>query len=352
MKAAFLCTVALVLLSMGTSRAAVPGRSIDRAMNAAIASGREVGITLAVERGNTLIYERAYGMRDKARRLPATVDTRYEIGSVTKEMTAAAVMQLVEAGRVSLDAPLSRYVPDAPHAAEVTIRQLLSMTSGMPEYLNGANLLNEVQHPASPAQLLARVSAKELRFKPGSQWQHSNTNYLLLGELIERVSGEAYQRYIGDRVLSKAPGAAFVTLNNEIDLPEMATGYFNGAAAPHLDNSWVGPAGNLVGTVHDMIAWDRALSGGNVVSQASYSAMTSTQTPPGASARYGFAFFLSAYRNQPRIWQDGSTIGFNVCDQYYPKQDVRVVVFTNSNDMTGYADTLAEQVFDLLYPVP
>ncbi len=346
------CLIALTLIASSMSHpvASIPQASIDAMVRAAIASGRETGVTLAIERDGKIKYERAYGFRDKERRLLATIDTSYEIGSVTKEMTAAAVLQLLEQGKISLDARLSTYLSDAPFGNEVTIRQLLSMTSGIPEYLNGPNLLAEVQTSTTPAHLLARISGKPLNFVPGSQWQHSNTNYLLLGQLIERVSGEPYERYIAGHVLAKAPGAAFASLSGETQLTEMAKGYANGVVAKSPDDSWVGPAGNLVGTVSDMIAWDRALSGGGVVSAQSYALMTTPQTPANATAGYGFAFFLDRYRGEPRIWQDGSTIGFNVCDQYYPKHRTRIVVFTNSNDGTSYADTLARNVFDLLYP--
>jgi CubicO group peptidase (beta-lactamase class C family) len=346
----FFYFVSFVVLSISSALAAVPARAIDRAMESSIVAHREVGMTIAIIEGDSVVYERAYGLSNRERRLPATVSTSYEIGSVTKEMTAAAVMQLVEGGKIRIDAPLAQYLPNAPFANSVTIRQLLSMTSGIPEYLSGADLLTAIRTPASPSQLLARVEGKPLNFAPGTRWQHSNTNYLLLGELIGHVSGQPYQQYIVRHVLAEAPGAAFVTLADEAAIEEMAVGYANGAPSPALDNSWIGAAGNLVGTVNDMIAWDRALTSGRVVSPASYAEMTSMQTAPGAVTGYGFAFFLDRYRGQPRIWQDGSTLSFNVCDQYYPKQQTRILVFTNSNDGSSYADTLAQEVFDLLYP--
>lgn len=151
------------------------------------------------------------------------------------------------------------------------------------------------------------------------------------------------------------PGITLAIVKNGSVIYERAYGYRDtrrhagGAPTSRFDNSWVGAAG-LVGTITDMIAWERALSEGAVVSPQSYALMTSVQTPPNDVVRYRFAFFLDRYRGEPRIWQDGSTLGFNVCDQYYPNQYTRLIVFINSNDGTNFADTLAQQVFDLLYP--
>jgi CubicO group peptidase (beta-lactamase class C family) len=320
----------------------VPIAKIDTVMNAAVAAHRPNGATLAIVRNGSVVYEHAYGMRDVAKRLPATTATQYEIGSLTKQMTAAAVMQLVDEGKVSLDAPLKTYLPKAPHAGEVTIRQLLSLSSGLPEYLTGSNLLNEVDVPITQQALVARVADEPLNFPPGTRWQHSNTNYVLLGLTIEAASGETYERYLSDGILVWVPGAQFATIDDEPQLEQMAQGYAGGKPSPPLDGSWLWAAGYFVGSVDDMLAWDAALSGGRVVSPSSYTAMTTVQTPKGGAVTACFPFFIDTFHGRARVWHDGSTLGFSTADQYYPQSRLRVLVFTN--DGSGVADTLADRI--------
>jgi D-alanyl-D-alanine carboxypeptidase len=340
--------LALAPLAVSAQPAAVASTEIDRDMQAAIAQHQATGITIAVIRDGAVVYEHAYGLRDAAQNLPATISTQYEIGSITKQFTAAAVMQLVGSGKISLDAKLADYLPQAPHAAQVTIRELLSHTSGEPEYLDGKDVEAAAAHPVTFDQLMARIAGKPLDFTPGTQWEYSNTNYIVLGRLIEVASGEPYEKYLFDHVLAKAPGANLATMSDEGKLPEMSRGYASGKPAPPLDNSWAWSAGNLVGTVGDMIAWDAALSSGEVVPPSAYAAMTTAQTPPGSKIAYGFAFVLDRYDEQPRVWHNGGTFGFRASDQFYPDQHTRIIVFTNDGDCN--ADLLADRVFDDLYP--
>jgi CubicO group peptidase (beta-lactamase class C family) len=322
-----------------------PRTKVDSAMRATIASRRVNGLTLAVVRNGSIVYARAYGMRDAGAKLPATLETQYEIGSITKQMTAAAVMQLAEKGKIALDASLSTYLPNAPHAREVTIRELLALTAGLPEYLTGPELLADVARPTTPEALLARIQGKPLNFEPSTQWQHSNTNYLLLGMLIEKVSGKPYERVIFDDVLARAPGANFSVIDDEAGLSQMARGYVGDSLSPPLSGSWPWAAGNLVGSVGDLLAWDAALSSGRVVSMASYATMTSQQAPASSATVAGFPFFIDTHRGYARLWHDGSTIGFSVADDYYPQLKIRVIVFANANN-GGIADELATVTFD------
>jgi D-alanyl-D-alanine carboxypeptidase len=346
-----LCSAAFLLAPAAVSAQAgenVPAAKIDSDMNAAIARRQVMGMTIAILRDGAVVYERGYGQRNVADNLPATITTRYEIGSITKQFTASGIMQLVDAGKVSLTAPVATYLPSAPHASEITVRQLLSHTSGLPDYLEGKDVVAEAGKPATFDRLIARIAGMPLHFTPGTKYEYSNTNYLLLGRIIEVASGEPYERYIFDRVLSRAPGANFATIADESKLPEMATGYADGKPSPPLDDSWAWSAGNLVGTVGDMIAWDAALTSGAVVSAQDYATMTSVQTPPGAQLPYGFAFVADRYDDEPRIWHNGGTFGFNTSDQLYPDQRTRIIVFTN--DAGGSANALGQRIFDDLYP--
>jgi D-alanyl-D-alanine carboxypeptidase len=328
--------------------APIPTAAIDADMNAAVARHQVAGMTIAIIRGGKIVYERAYGMRDAAQRVPATIATDYQIGSITKQFTAAAVMQLVEQGKIDLNARVSAYLPSAPHAGEITVRQLLDHTSGLADYLSGQSVMSDAGKPATYAQLIARIAHDPLQFTPGSRYAYSNTNYLLLGRIVSVVAGIPYKRYLFDRVIARAPGANFVTIADQARLPQMATGYLSGKPAPLLDATWAGPAGELVGSVADLAAWDDALLNGRVVSAASYAAMTAVQTPPDTTTPYGFALIVDHYDGQPRIWHNGGTFGFNASDQFYPNENTRIIVLTN--DAAGLADALAQKIFDDCYP--
>ncbi|HEY5339531.1 MAG TPA: serine hydrolase domain-containing protein [Candidatus Aquilonibacter sp.] len=344
--AAVVC--APVFVAPASAAEPVPTAQIDADMHAAIARHQAHGLTIAILRDGSMVYEHAYGLRDVAGKLPATVATQYEIGSITKQFTAAAIMQLVDAGKIALDAPLATHMPNAPHANEVTIRQLLSHTSGMPEYLYGRTLVSEMANPTTPEAMIARIKGKPLDFPPGTKWEYSNTNYILLGRVIEIASGESYDTYLFDHVIAKAPGADFTTMRDEAKLPQMSRGYADGEFAPPLDDSWAWSAGSLVGTVADLAAWDAALRGGEVVAPSAYAQMTTVQSPPGAETAYGFGLMLDGYDGQPRIWHDGGTLGFSAADQLYPAQHTCIIVLSNDSSAASY--TLANRIFEDLYP--
>ncbi len=343
--AAFIVGMALPVSAQTTT--ALPAAKIDADVNAAIAAQQMHGATIAIIQEQRIVYTQGYGLRDVAKALPAQVDTQYEIGSITKQFTAAAVLQLMESGKMSLDAKLATYLPTAPHASDVTIRQMLSHTSGIPEYLEGESVVLAAGHPATVAQILERIKGKPLDFVPGTKYEYSNTNYFLLGRVIEVVSHQPYEQYMMTHVFARAGVASLTTMRDEPHLSDFATGYEHGKLAPPLDESWAWSAGNIVGTVGDLAAWDAALSSAKVVDANDYAQMTSRQTPRG-SAAYGFGFVIDHHDGQLRIWHNGGTFGFSTSDQFYPTQKTRIIVFTN--DSGGDANALATRIFDDLYP--
>ena len=202
-------------------------RKIDADVEQAMARLQVPGAAVLILEGGRVAYVRGYGFRDKERRLPVTTKTAFEIGSITKQFTAAAILQLQAAGRLDLDRPLSDYLPDAPHAREVTLRQLLSYTSGLHDYLDlPEDRIDElVQRPITYKELIARVAPLPLDFKPGSRWSYSNTGYLLLGRVIEIVSGESYRDYLQRHFFGPLHLTSTHTIGDEPRLANMAKGY-------------------------------------------------------------------------------------------------------------------------------
>lgn len=302
--------------------------------NAEISAHHAVGLTIAVAHGDQLVVADGYGFADAARHLPATIDTVYRIGSVTKQFTAVAILQLVEQGKLALADDVRTYVPEYPaHDAAITIAQLLSHTSGIPTYTDG-DWIDAGQHPLTHAQVLARFAAKPLEFAPGSQWMYSNSNYYLLGLVIEKVTGQRYADAIRERVLVPAG----MTHSGACDAPQLAHGYAtaNGPIdAIPFDNGPPFAAGALCSTALDLVAWQRALEHGKVLAPASLAKMrTNVMLSTGKPSGYGYGVFVDERAGHPRIEHGGAINGFISELSRYPSDDVTIVVLANTEGRT------------------
>ena len=335
-------------------------RQIDGDIQAFLRQHDVAGATIAIYDHGTPIYKHAYGLRSRAGQLPVRTDTPFEIGSITKQFTAAAILQLKEASKLDIDAPLATYLPDAPHASEVTLKQLLSHTSGLPDYLNGpepdAELDRLATRPATYPQLVARVQGRPLEFPPGTRWSYSNTGYLLLGRVIEVVTGERYRDYLQRRILGPLGMRHTFTHADATRPTGMAVGYRHVKGtletAPDLHPDWSGAAGFLISTLDDLGRWDRGLQDGRVVAPEDYRLMGSeVATSDGEGTGYGLGLFVDSAFDQPRIGHTGGAQGFTTADEYFPSQGLRIVVLTNSGDKNPEAgEALTNIAFARLRP--
>jgi D-alanyl-D-alanine carboxypeptidase len=324
--------------------------SVDAAVRKTLSAGHVVGATVIVVRNGAVVYTGEYGLRDVAAGLPSTATTKYEVGSVTKQFTAAAILQLREAGKIDLDAPLATYLPSVPHAKDVTIRQLLALTSGLPEYTGGVTFATAVQTPATFDGLMASIAGKPLDFKPGTNFGASNTNYLVLGRLVELVSGQHWSDYAAQHLFGAAGMAESSTISFGPHLTEMARGYTYTFADEKvtpslpLDASWATGTADIVTTAGDLVKWDAALASGKIVSPQDYELMTTS----------GFGFSIDTFGWQPRIMSQGDTFGFDASDSLFPAQGVRIIVLTNTENPdrggSGSMET-ADAIYHALYPV-
>jgi CubicO group peptidase (beta-lactamase class C family) len=350
-------SVAGVAISTPPQRLPPPvAKRIDGDVKTALRRFGVPGAAVMVIQNGRISFSEAFGLRDMARRLPVRSDTLFEIGSITKQFTAASILQLQEAGKLKLDDNVSNYLPDAPHAREVTIRELLAHTSGLHDYLDTPQADQLSSKPISYDELIARIAPLPLDFTPGSRWAYSNTGYQILGRIIEKVSGETYMGYVRRQILDPLHMRNTHTMTEEDRLPNLATGYLHVNAkveiAPPIHADWARAAGLLVSTMSDLSRWDAALRGGEIVSMASYTAMTTPfVTSQNGSADYGLGLFVDSLYDQPRIGHTGGTNGSTTADEYFPRQDVRIIAFTNLGDGAPEAgETLTNIVFAALYP--
>jgi len=312
------------------------------------------GATILIAKHGQIIYRHAYGLGNRENRRPAKVNTEYEIGSITKQFTAAAILQLQEAGKLHLDDRLSTYLPTAPHASEVTLRQLLSHTSGMPEYLDAVEAAKAIEKPASFDKLTSYIAGKPLDFPPGSRWSYSNTGYILAGRVIEVVSHESYWHYLQTHLLDPADMAHTSTVAEERRLSNMATGYDrnNGQIKPAstiaASVGWA--AGFLVSTADDLEKWNRALRNGKIVTPANYVLMSTPVKTAQGDAGYGLGLFVDSIDGQPRIGHTGGSLGFTTADECFPRQELQVIAFTNLADSPEPGETVTTAIFEDLNP--
>ena len=341
----------LLLVTPGETSATEAAKSAaDRAAQEAIVKLKAPGVAVAVEINGEIVVLRGYGVRDLVSKLPVTSNTHFEIGSISKQFTAAAVLQLAESHRLSLDDPLGKYVPEYVVGAAITIRQLLSQTAGVPNFTEGNDFMQvaATQKPSLQA-ILARIDGKPLAFKPGTDWAYSNTNYVLLASVIELVSGETYNQYIARHIFRAAGLRDSGFASDEGSFQDMATGYYpNGdviTASPHVDEAWAPGAGTIVSTLGDMLKWDHALLQGRVVSFKSVNLMLDAgTTSSGTSTGYGMGWYNDTEKDHERIWHNGGTFGSSATNAMFPSDHEIIVIF--DNNVAVDAETIASQIFD------
>lgn len=336
------------------SRAALAAR-VDSLAGAFIAQRQAPGVSISVVRAgrDTLVFK-GYGEADIENDVPATPATVYRIGSITKQFTSAAVMRLVERGRVRLGDPIGKYLPNLPPAwRPVRVQQLLNHTSGIPNYTDlGDVWARRWGEHMSPDTLVALTANKPMDFPPGSGWRYDNTGYVVLGMLLEKVTGTPYGTYL-DSTMFRPLGLSSTRYCDTAPLiPHRARGYQREGNkftnAPYLDMSQPYAAGALCSTVGDLARWDRLLATGKVVSPASYARMT---TPEGTANldHYGFGLVFSAIGSHIMITHGGGIHGFISSNAYFPSDSLSITVLANAapSDPDGLLTNIARTIFGI-----
>lgn len=304
-------------------------------------------VAIALVRGRDTITLKAWGKADLEQEVAATPRSVYRIGSVTKQFTSAAVMQLVEQGKVKLDDSIATYLPTLPVAwRPVTVRQLLNHTSGIPSYTGiGAAWQRRWGEEMNPDTLVALTANMPMWFAPGTNWRYDNSGYVVLGMLIEKITGHPWGTDIAER-FSKPLG-----LEDTRDclvtpiIPRRARGYDPSGDkwinTTYLAMSQPYSAGAMCSTVGDLAKWNRALNTGHVVSAASYALMT---TPEGAasSSHYGFGLAKDTIAGRPMIAHGGGINGFSTGNAWVPSAELSITVLANSS--AARSDELVKQL--------
>jgi CubicO group peptidase (beta-lactamase class C family) len=342
--------------STGAVSRDVVARAADSIADATIKRGRVPALSIAVIRGRDTVVMKGYGMADVENEVPATAQTVYRIGSVTKQFTSVAVMQLIEQGKLSLDDEITKYVPHAPtHGRRILVRHLLNHTSGIPSYTDVGPIFGRVmRQDLSHDSLVAVVKDDSLQFEPGTHMYYNNTGYFLLGMIIERVTGKPYGDYLRDVLFTPNGLSSTIYCGNTPLIKHRARGYSAGpnglVNADFISMDLPYAAGSLCSTVGDLAAWTRLLHAGRLVSASSFASMTTpVKLPSGRPMRYAFGLVADSVETHRRIHHGGGINGFISELAYYPADSLTVVVLSNSDagPSSQIADNIARTAFGL-----
>ena len=289
------------------------------------------GAVLVAKDGQVLL-DRGYGFANREWNIPNDGDTKFRLGSLTKQFTAVAVLMLAEQGKVDLDAPIKTWLPDAPAAWDsVTPRRLLSHTGGVPDFTRFPDYGALKTRPTTVAELIARFSGRPLDFQPGQRFAYSNSGYILLTAVIEKASGQTYADFVAERLFRPLGMADSGYDRHDLVLPRRASGYAPSPEgvvnADYVDMSIPQGAGALYSTPHDLLKWEQGLFGGRLLNAQSMTALT---TP----VLNDYALGLVVNRRpdgSTLIWHNGAIDGFNTYMAYDPEARIAVVVLGNLN---------------------
>ncbi|MFW2349905.1 serine hydrolase [Qipengyuania sp.] len=339
----------MALLFAGTAAIAQDASRMDEVVSASAAEKTYMGAAL-VAIGDDVLLDKAYGSADLEWGIANTSDTKFRIGSVTKQFTAASILLLQERGQLDIDRPVRTYLADSPASWNaITLRHLLQHTSGIPNLTDFDDFGTWKYLPTTRAALIARFSDKKLDFAPGEKWSYSNSGYLLLSAIIEEVTGKPYGDFVEENIFAPLGMTDTGMDVTSAIIPRRAEGYAPSkdgiVNADYVDMGIPQGAGALYSTTGDLLKWQRGLFGGKILTKESLAAMTA----PGVDAMQASTYALGLIRTDNEegtlIWHGGGIEGFNAWLGHDPDRAISVVVLSNLNG--GAANALGQSLVKL-----
>ena len=328
--------------------------AIDKAVGEVLAKTGAPSASVAVVKDGRIAYVHAYGVANLETKMPATTEMRYSIGSISKQFTAAAVLLLAEEGKLSLDDKVVRWLPELTRAKDVTIRQLLSMTSGYQDFWPQDYVMPSMLQPTTADAIAAGWAKKPLDFEPGTKWQYSNTNYVIAGMIVERVAGMPLLQFLQQRLFAPLQMTSVTNSDDAALGPTDPARYLRYAlgplrGAPKEGRGWMFAAGELAMTARDLAKWDVAMIDQSAMSPTSYHAMeTEVPLTSGVGSHYGLGVNVATVDGRRQIAHGGEVSGFTARNEVYPDERVAVAVLTNL-DATSASEQIAGRITPLLF---
>jgi CubicO group peptidase (beta-lactamase class C family) len=315
--------------------------SVEAIVAGPIKAGKIAGISVAVTQHGRTLLSRGYGLADLELNVPTPPAASYEIGSVTKQFTAAAILLLAERGQLSLDDEVTKFLPEYPtHGKRITIRHLLTHTSGIKGYTELPEFSDWSVQKRPRESLVPVFAEKPLDFEPGAALVYNNSGYFLLGLIIEKVSGSTYAEFVEKQLFTPVGMTGSYYCSERTIHRNHAHGYDTAdgelVLKAYLDHTWPYSAGSLCSTADDLATWLNALHRGRVLQPASYRAMTTAAVlNDGSKTRYGFGVGVFEVGGRRVIAHGGGINGFLSEAEYYPEAELAVVVLQNTAGPAG-----------------
>jgi CubicO group peptidase (beta-lactamase class C family) len=331
--------IAILLLLASACLAQDNVSRMEQVVQSYVDSKQFMGAALVARDGKVLL-SKGYGFANLEWGVANSPASKFRLGSITKQFTAACILLLEERGKLKVDDPVKKYMTDAPAAWDkVTIFNLLTHTSGIPSFTGFPDYASTEAIATTPEKLVARFRDKPLEFQPGEKWNYSNSGYVLLGYLIEKISQQSYSEFVQENIFTPLGMKDSGYDSNSAIILHRASGYTPSAKgtihAGYIDMSIPFSAGSLYSTTEDLLRWEQGLMGGKLLSAASLAKMT---TP--FKNDYAFGLAVHAVNGHKVIEHGGGIEGFNTEIAYYPEDKLTVVVLANLNG--GVPETIAK----------
>lgn len=312
------------------------------------------GASIAIVRDGRTAYARAYGDARIEPKTPADAGMRYAIGSVSKQFTAAALLLLQEGGKLSLDDKVGKFLPELTRAHDITIRQLLTHTSGVQDYWPQDYVFPTMLEPVRPQGITDRWARRPLDYEPGTKWQYSNTGYVIAGLIVERVSGQPFFEFLQQRIFVPLQ----MTSARDFDQAPLGAGDPTGyrafalgppRIAPVSGSGWLFGAGQLAMTAADLARWDISILQRSLLSDASYDALgTDTRLLSGVGTQYGLGVDVELQNGRRKLAHGGEVSGFTAFNAVYPDDGIAIVVLVNQ-DASRAVEQLGVKLGELVF---
>lgn len=310
--------------------------AIDAIVAKSLAESPVPSVSIAIVKDGKLAFAKAYGDARLAPQMAATPAMRYKIASNSKQFAATAILLLAQEHKLSLDDRVSRFFPKLTRANDISVRQLLNHTSGYQDYYAVDYIAPSLQRDITPQGILDIYAMKPLDFEPGTRWQYSNTNYVIIGRIIEKVSGQPLIAFLRQRIFDKLGMSSAIDINDEKLGPNDPHGHTHYALGPVREvapegKGWMWAAGELAMTPSDLAKWDISLIDGTILQPASLKTLaTVLNLSNGASTGQGLGLFVSQLANGHRRWSHtGGASGFLSINTTYPDDHMAITVLSN-----------------------
>lgn len=354
-KSAFLVTLCLIVFNTGQTQNITS--QIDTYVSS-IYNSDDPGVAILVAKDGKPIYQNAFGLANLELKIPLTTKNVFEVGSITKQFTAVSILMLEEQGKLKVEDEIIKYIPDYPtHGKKITIRNLLNHTSGIKSYTSMANFMELARKDMTPKKLIDVFKDEPMDFDPGEKFLYSNSGYILLGYIIEVVTGDTYKNFIEKNIFSKLGMLSSYYGSKKEIIMNRASGYQKSQEkyvnANYLSMTLPYAAGSIMSTINDLLIWQNAINANTLITRASLNkAINGSTLNNGKNIPYGFGWFKGSIRGASIFGHSGGIFGYTTNEIYFPQENVYVVGFSNCDckDVSGTTKKVAAMVIGNPYP--